>query len=51
MEELEIIVLNNLDAINNYLLTTINNNFLPKIEEWVVIFSNGILKYLKLYII
>ena len=46
-EELEIIVLNNLDAINNYLLTTINNNFLPKIEEWVVIFSNGIFEIFK----
>ncbi len=41
-EELEVIVLNNYDAINFYFMNMINESFLPKIEEWVVIFSNGV---------
>ncbi|MFA7120298.1 MAG: hypothetical protein WC277_02360, partial [Bacilli bacterium] len=35
-KDLENIILNNYDAISTSLVNTINNNFLPKIEEWVV---------------
>lgn len=40
--ELETVVLNNYDAINAYFINMINDSFLPKLEEWIVIFSNGI---------
>lgn len=46
-KDLENIVINNYDAINNYLLNLINNNFLPKIEEWIVMFSNGLFGAIK----
>lgn len=46
-KDLENIILNNYDAINSYLLNAINNNFLPKIEEWIVIFSNGLFGAIK----
>ena len=41
-EELENIILNNYDSINSYFMTTINDTLLPKIEEWIVVFSNGV---------
>ena len=41
-QDLETIVLNNYDAINAYFMNIINESFLPKLEEWIVIFSNGI---------
>ena len=34
--------LNNYDAINNYFVNIINETFLPKIEEWITIVSNGL---------
>lgn len=40
--ELETMVLNNYDDINTYFINVINQSFLPKLEEWIVIFSNGI---------
>lgn len=46
-KDLENIILNNYDAINSSLVNTINNNFLPKIEEWVVLFSNGLVGLIK----
>ncbi|MDD3895515.1 MAG: AI-2E family transporter [Bacilli bacterium] len=46
-KDLENIILNNYDAINSSLVNTINNNFLPKIEEWVVLFSNGLFGLIK----
>ncbi len=41
-EQLEKIVLDNYNEINVYLQSVVNNTFLPKIEQWVVIFSNGL---------
>lgn len=46
-KDLENIILNNYDAISTSLVNTINNNFLPKIEEWVVLFSNGLVGLIK----
>ncbi|MFA7120442.1 MAG: AI-2E family transporter, partial [Bacilli bacterium] len=46
-KDLENIILNNYDAISTSLVNTINNNFLPKIEEWVVLFSNGLFGLIK----
>lgn len=40
--ELESMVINNYDAINTYFMNAINDTLLPKIEEWIVIFSNGV---------
>lgn len=40
--DLETVVLNNYDAINVYLMNILNDTILPKIEEWIVIFSNGV---------
>ena len=40
--DLETIVLNNYDAINTYFMNIINESFLPKLEEWIVIFSSGV---------
>lgn len=46
-KDLETIVLNNYDMINTYVMNAINSTFLPKIEELVVIFSNGVFGALK----
>ncbi|MDD4187676.1 MAG: AI-2E family transporter [Bacilli bacterium] len=41
-KDLEAMVLNNYDAINAYFLNIINDSFIPRLEEWIVIFSSGI---------
>lgn len=41
-DDLRNMFLNNYDAINNYFVNIINETFLPKIEEWITIVSNGL---------
>lgn len=35
-------IMTNYDAINTYLTSLVDNKLLPKVEEWLVVFSNGI---------
>ncbi len=46
-ESLKTIVLNNYEKITKYLLNTANNLVMPKIDEWVMIFSSGIFVAIK----
>lgn len=41
-EELQSIILNNYEAINTYITNAINNTLLPKVDEWLVILSDGV---------
>ena len=44
---LENVVLNNYDAINNYITNTLNTTLLPKVDEWLVVLSNGVVGAVK----
>ncbi|MDD2505583.1 MAG: AI-2E family transporter, partial [Bacilli bacterium] len=45
--ELNNIILNNYDAINTYFMNMLTGSLMPKIEEWIVIFSNGVFGAMK----
>lgn len=41
-KEIQKVVLNNYDAINNYLTTMLNTKLLPQVEKWLVVLSDGV---------
>ena len=47
-EEIQKIVLNNYDAINNYLTNILNTKLLPQVEEWLVALSDGVFGAVKI---
>lgn len=45
--ELKTMILNNYEAINNYLNNVVNVTLIPKIDEWLVALSSGVIGALK----
>lgn len=46
-ENLESLFLKNYTAINAYFIDLVNQNFLPRLNEWIAIFSNGFIGVIK----
>lgn len=46
--ELKTMIINNYEEINAYFNTIINTSLLPKVEEWLLVLSNGLIGVLKI---